>query len=105
MREKLQELNPPKLNTILDVYMTIKKRQSTEREIRLPSVTVHLMNSLNLMGNILNCDFVTGRIAFMVKNPEGSLDVSYFDMTQISSITLHDLDLCDQFISELAQRE
>jgi hypothetical protein len=99
---KSEKLVPKRITSILEAYMRTKKRQKKNDDIRSPIVTLLLETGHQLYGKILNCEFSTGRVSFLLMNEQASMDVTFLDMGQIAAMTLHDLELCEEFMEELS---
>lgn len=103
--KKSEKIIPKRLSTIMEAYMRIKRKRTENEEIRTPLVTLHLQQGHKLYGRVMNCEFATGRISFLVVSNESTLDVAFLDMEEVACITLHDLDLCAEFMEELISLE
>lgn len=103
MNKPLNSFAPKKIETILLVYLKIKQRQTENMEIKLPLATLFLSNGTQINGRVSDCDLSQNLLSFAVNISEGSTDICYMRINQIAAITLHDLNLCPEFLRELNQ--
>ncbi|MFZ5807457.1 MAG: hypothetical protein ACOY3I_09670 [Verrucomicrobiota bacterium] len=91
------------MEVIFDAYVRTKQKQEKESDVKIPILTLSLNNGVQFNGRISQCDFDSRRLSFVIITPEGSMDVAFIDFDSITTITLHDLNFCQEFLAELRQ--
>lgn len=96
-----KKLQPKSNEQIFNAYIRVNELREKDESIKLPSVTLSLSNGSNISGNIVHCDTTNRMITVAVASQSYGLSAAFIDFDAVISVTVHEIDLCNEFIEEL----
>lgn len=101
----LPQIQPKSLKALFKAYQEVREMHKKDGEVRVPIMTLSLDGGHEISGRILSTDLSLNRMTFMVSTSEGNLDVTFLDFASIKAITVHDLEICPEFLENLEKQD
>ena len=98
----LEKLAPKEFIKILDACMQTLRLQKTEKGIKVPEISLSLANGVTHRGVVTHYDYDHNAITLFGSEGNSGNFTSFIKLQSIVSITLHNVDLCPEFLDKLA---